>query len=280
MSKNVAVLFSGGLDSTYLVWKNLMDGNVVYPIYIEIENNKNKTIIEKNRIELLRKKFDDEFGDNITNINYIINVGIMNTSDDTLLFKQIPVWLFGLMYIQGMDIDEIQIAYVIKDDAISYLDDIQNIYKSYQPICDEMIPLKFPLFKMMKDEMANSLPKEYLDLIYSCENPLNIGNESDVIISYDACCKCVPCKVIISSEYYGIGKFPKNYDNYLVEQYVYKLNRLGYNVVDSKGADYYNTKNRAVEPTPRQLTIDFGDDFNIDFGYELMKNDNLINYNG
>ena len=50
MSKKVAVLFSGGLDSTYLVWKNLKDGNEVQPIYIEIQNNKVKSTIEKNRI--------------------------------------------------------------------------------------------------------------------------------------------------------------------------------------------------------------------------------------
>jgi len=55
--KKVAVLFSGGLDSTYLVWKNLNEGNIVYPIYIEIENNITKTILEKNRIELLYKEF-------------------------------------------------------------------------------------------------------------------------------------------------------------------------------------------------------------------------------
>ena len=53
MSKKVGVLFSSGLDSTYLVWKNLKDGNTVVPIYIEIENNKRKTILEKNRIKLI-----------------------------------------------------------------------------------------------------------------------------------------------------------------------------------------------------------------------------------
>ena len=55
MSKKVAVFFSGGLDSTYLVWKNLSDGNTVLPVYVEIENNEVKTILEKNRMESVYK---------------------------------------------------------------------------------------------------------------------------------------------------------------------------------------------------------------------------------
>lgn len=47
MNKKVAVLFSSGLDSTYLIWKNLNEGNEVFPIYITISNNENKTILEK-----------------------------------------------------------------------------------------------------------------------------------------------------------------------------------------------------------------------------------------
>ena len=56
--KRVGVLFSGGLDSTYLVWKNLKEGNTVVPIYLEIANNEDKSKLEKNRIELLRKVFN------------------------------------------------------------------------------------------------------------------------------------------------------------------------------------------------------------------------------
>ena len=53
MSKKIAILFSGGLDSTYLMWKALKAGHDVYPIYIEVRNNEIKSLIEKQQCELL-----------------------------------------------------------------------------------------------------------------------------------------------------------------------------------------------------------------------------------
>lgn len=41
--KKVGVLFSGGIDSTYLIWKNLKEGNYVIPFYVEIINNEKQT---------------------------------------------------------------------------------------------------------------------------------------------------------------------------------------------------------------------------------------------
>ena len=76
MSKKVAVLFSGGLDSTYLVWKNLTDGNDVQPIYVEVENNQTKTILEKNRTDLLVQEFCKEFPGKIHDIRYMIKVNV------------------------------------------------------------------------------------------------------------------------------------------------------------------------------------------------------------
>jgi 7-cyano-7-deazaguanine synthase in queuosine biosynthesis len=80
--KKVAVLFSGGLDSTYLIWKNLKDGNQVFPIYVEIQNNETKTILEKNRTELLFREFSKEFNSpekyirQIHEIHHAISVGV------------------------------------------------------------------------------------------------------------------------------------------------------------------------------------------------------------
>ena len=122
-SKRVGVLFSGGLDSTYLVWRNLEDGNEVVPIYIEISNNENKSKLEKNRIEALWKLFDDVYGNKIDRIVYSIKIDI--NAADNLTFKQVPVWVSGLVYSQNHGVQELQIGYVGGDDAIGHLDDIK-----------------------------------------------------------------------------------------------------------------------------------------------------------
>jgi hypothetical protein len=266
MGKRVAILFSGGLDSTYLMWKNLKDGNEVTPIYVEIENNEVKTIIEKNRVKLLCKEFRKEFDDTksmferkqVNDLVFAIKVGV-HANEGSLYFKQVPIWLFSVVFLQGMDnVDEIQIGYVSNDDAISYLDDIQNIYKSYQAISEPMKPLVFPLTKMKKYKMAHELPKQYRDLIFSCEMAKIVGSKDAEIIKYEACCDCVPCKHIIADDYYGFGEYPEPYHKNLDYQHVRALHRKGYKVVDKNGNEFLGGDEiQAPQSAPYQLKLYF-----------------------
>ena len=256
MSKRVAILFSSGLDSTYLVWKNLKDGNTVIPIYIEIQNNYNKVMMEKNRVGLLMKEFQDEFNSNddtykcdeklLHDVEYAASVNV-NICEDSLYFKQIPIWMFGVVFLQSLKVDEIQIGYVSNDDAIPYLNDIKKIYKSYQSICDKMIPLVFPLSKMKKWQMAKDLPKKYMDLIYTCENPRIIESTKDnEFIEYKPCCCCIPCKTIISTNYYESNNYPENYKEQMLHDKVNEIHRHGYRVVDENGEDYMKKREQIM----------------------------------
>jgi hypothetical protein len=312
MSKKVAVLFSGGLDSTYLVYKNLKEGNTVYPVYIEITNNQVKSLIEKNRIELLRREFLKEFklpshgyNEPVARINYLLNVGVV-ANESSLHLRQLPVWMLGLSFMQSMGVDEIQIGYVSNDDAISYLDEIQAIYKSYQLICEPMIPLVFPLTKKHKFQIADELPHQYMKYIFSCENA-DLVNQKDrdklgemgktpvhdfvrdtdedsiEMIEYEACCNCVPCRTIISSNYYGKGYYPDSYKKNLYDSAIRALERAGYSVKDERtGAeykkkveddDYWKVVAQAPEPKPlRREYIQMDFDFDAAVAPEYMKN--------
>ncbi len=287
MSKKVAVLFSGGLDSTYLVWKNLKDGNEVTPIYIEIENNKTKTILEKNRIELLWKRFSIEFNDEndylkrpLNGIQYAVSVGV-KANENSLYFTQMPIWIFALTFCQSMDVDEIQIGYVMNDDAISYLEDIQNMYKAYQPICEPMKPLTFPSSKRKKYQMAKELPRQYLELIFSCEMATIIGPEDAEIIQYEPCCECVPCSHIIESDYYGTGHFPENYNKNLIKYHARKLIDRGCKVLNEEGKEfhYYGwDEDLAVKAPdePRQLAIEFPGSVTLERDDEIEADDSNL----
>jgi len=60
--KKILIPFSGGLDSTYLVYKNLKEGNFVIPVYIEIiDAVQNKIIIEKQQAKKIAKKLKKRF---------------------------------------------------------------------------------------------------------------------------------------------------------------------------------------------------------------------------
>jgi hypothetical protein len=257
MSKSVAVLFSGGLDSTYLVWKNLKEGNRVYPIYIEISNNNEKVLLEKNRINLLFELFYEEFGFNINRIETILSVNVNHCCYGELMFKQMPIWIFGLLFYQER-IDEIQIGYVGNDDALSYLDDIQKIYNSYKTIYanNKLVPLKFPLKKAFKVEMAHELPSKYFNLIVSCENP-TIINSNEKIIKYKPCCECTACKRIINSDYYGMNSFPDYYREEIKKNKIKELQNIGYKIFNENGDEIKRENWECPKREPFQLKLDF-----------------------
>jgi len=270
MAKTVAILFSGGLDSTYLVWKNLKEGNCVIPIYVEIRNNRVKTILEKNRIELLwnefSKEFNVDFKSNIANIQYPVALDVF-ACEDSLYFKQIPIWMFTVVFLQSLNVDEIQIGYVSNDDAIPYLEDLQNIYKSYQAICEPMKPLIFPLAKEKKLSMARQLPKKYLDLIFSCENATIISDEKAELIEYEACCECAACKVVVANNYYETGKFPDSYKKNLINYHFDMINKhyhYDYRLINRDGIEYNRWGSvelcKAISNEPVQLEIPFQED--------------------
>jgi 7-cyano-7-deazaguanine synthase in queuosine biosynthesis len=200
MSKIITVLFSGGLDSTYLIYDNLLLGNVVQPIHIKIKNNENKSLTEEQAINNLMEILP-EYGKIKTLIKHEILVGNGGGEID---FKQMPSWMMGLLYSVTQKTDEIHIGYVCGDEIVSYLKDIKKIYKSYQPFFDFKLPkLKFPLVKKHKSVIYSKLPKNIIENLVYCETPLKTKN------GFKKCNKCYPCnkyKYLIDIDETIIGK--------------------------------------------------------------------------
>lgn len=204
--KDVAVLFSSGLDSTYLVYKNLEEGNDVTPVYIEIKNNENKAKIEKQNVKMLYKLFRKKYH-NINSPKFVVAIDV-NVIDHSLIFSQVPIWIFGMMYMPLTRFDEIHIGYVANDDAISYAKEIQTLFNAYKWLCHkpEKFPkLKFPLLKHKKYQMVDELPEEYKPFVTSCENPKLLHYymkvDEDRMQFFEPCGQCDPCKRIIRDQH-------------------------------------------------------------------------------
>lgn len=261
-NKRVGVLFSGGLDSTYLVWKNLKEGNTVVPLYIEIQNNGDKPKLEKNRIEVLRTMFNEEFDNRVEDIRYSLSVEVISSSDGIHL-QQVPIWLMGMLYGQG-ELDELQAGYVANDDAISYLSDIKKIYNSYRTMVDDLVPLTFPLMKCQKWYIINELPMNYRNLTVTCEGPRIVGDENDEILDYEPCGNCVACKKILNYDNFGGGLSDK-YKKLKFENAMEIVESLGDGRVETKNEDGRYFKIIEVEeppslqcsPEPHQLSFSF-----------------------
>ena len=257
--KKVGVLFSGGLDSTFLIWKNLKDGNTVVPFYFEIENNQKKPMLEKNRIELLYNEFNKEFDGKIEPIKYVLKILVTDFSNN-LFFKQIPIWILGMLFSDQKGLSEIQFGYVMNDDAISYLDDIKKIYKSYSTITDTLVPITFPLRKWKKCAILEDLPENYRNLVVSCENPILIGNEDAEILKYKPCGHCVPCQHILDSDNYN-SSLSDDYKKQKLDQAMQVINSLGKAETKQENGRFYHMIEMddpmKADPEPCQMEINF-----------------------
>jgi len=281
--KDVALLFSGGLDSTYLLYKNLKDGNRVTPIFVEIKNNGDKVALEKNRIELIYKVLKREFNHLLRPIHYSLVLNV-EAREDSLYFKQMPIWMLALLYSQECG-SEIQIGYTTNDDAIPYLDDIRKIYRSYEAISDKLIPITFPLLKIPKFQMFKELPYALQSLIVSCEEPritnINVKDGEDVIIEYEPCCECAACRHIIAGNYYNTFEFPKYYEEKMHNLRISKLIGEGYKIIDSKGVDIHEKLDtewkqlleKQNKPQWIQATLDL--DFDMIYDHNLRDKNRL-----
>ncbi len=218
-TKKVAILWSGGLDSTFLVYDNLRRGNEVTVFYNRLNNNQEKTDLEIKSIVKNSKLFSEDFtnsfhsniGEPFQDFHYLIADRVI---DSYFAFKQAPLWLLSAAYIGASHraFKEVQIAYVMSDQAISYIEEFKRIYNSYKLLCDDLpyAELLFPLIKTQKKSIVQDLPLKYLKNIWFCEEPLKVPEslqEEFLDKEYIPCSNCDPCK-----RFNTIVDFSKFYD--------------------------------------------------------------------
>lgn len=211
--KNLLISFSGGLDSTYLVYSNLKKGHYVTGLYTTIENNRNKVQVEKHQIEKITELFNQEFPGKFT-LHYGIAIDVPYSGD--ILFKQIVIWLISLLY-HNPRYDEVQIGAVMNDDMLSYLDEIKKIWGSFAFLNEKHPPLTFPLTKISKLHIAEALPRNYKDLVVYCENPTIIEpiTNKNKELKFENCNHCHSCKRYkFDSDYLGIDYGQINHKNW------------------------------------------------------------------
>lgn len=194
--KDVFVLWSGGLDSTFLVEKNLIDGNSVTVGYAKLNNNEKKTEKELASIKKMLGIFKTRCPGTVRDLG-VISEHLFNLGSGNLTLKQLPVWINSLLYLDR-NYEEIQIGYTMNDDAISYIPDIHKIYDAYRGLMTrDMSPITFPLMKQKKADTLYLISDDIRKLIVFCED-----ERSDFC---GTCHSCLRMKDTIRecSEWYG-----------------------------------------------------------------------------
>lgn len=177
-NRTVLCLLSGGWDSTYM-YSNFLDANwSVTDLYIDIENN-----TEKSKRELLAiSNIKNSLSNNIY-AQQVCKTAI-NATNNLALSQIIP--LLSSLATTVRNEKYVAIGYVIGDDAISFLDEITALWNSLTVFLFNKPQLIFPLKQTSKITIYNYLrEKKLLEHTTYCE--------SESIIDNNHCGKCIPC---------------------------------------------------------------------------------------
>lgn len=191
-AKKSYVLWSGGLDSTYLIQKLLSENpnQIVIAGYVEIMNNEAKTKTELAAVEKMSDVLKVLYPNRFQFRGTVYKCEVKQTSNWMPLL-QMPIWISAVMSTTPHDVQDICIGYVMNDCAISYLNELQALMKTYATkLCQPNFPkIKFPLSKINKEEIHNNILGELKQFVVWCEMP---NKESDG--TFKPCGRCVSCQ--------------------------------------------------------------------------------------
>ena len=183
----ILIPWSGGLDSSALIYKRLSEGHEVTAVRFELQNNREQSKAEADAVRRIGHILRDDF-----NFSLSFSDAADPAASIELFFGgyvQPAVWasLLGFYAASRGSIDAVEMAYVMRDDAISFLPEISRQFKNSYIIAgrsdSKSCPkISFPLIKLTKAELWASLPRRIRYSIHFCE------------YSDRACGQCSSCK--------------------------------------------------------------------------------------
>lgn len=206
--KHPLIVFSGGMDSTYLLWKALEQGNV-HTCYLNATQSQDKVPMEIAARKLITPVLERLTGnkvltDSVLNYNkgkklYVTTDGydqnVNDPSPEDMTWGQAYLWIFGLLQLSNYRIhSEIQMGYILGDSISCRLDNIQQawyhlqMFSKYKPL-----ELNFPISLREKSQILDELPRELIRHIWTCELPA-VSVDAFHEKTYEPCGHCHACR--------------------------------------------------------------------------------------
>jgi 7-cyano-7-deazaguanine synthase in queuosine biosynthesis len=189
---NILALVSGGFDSTAMIHRALVDGHRVTPLYVSTIIHENQKKHEQQALKTILYYLSTKYGELISNRPTVLELGSLQSSKAGL--QQPPLWLYGAFLESQQDItyDEVWVGYITEDHALSYSDEIKNLWKALNaftpPFANKIPELKFPMMKWLKYDTINYVVEKMPEVFYAiqyCEFPKEDGT---------TCGTCHSCK--------------------------------------------------------------------------------------
>jgi len=179
------VFWSGGLDSTTLIYLLLTRGYKVCAGRVLLDNNGAQLAAESVAIEHLTALLNRDFPERFT-CEEAMKVEVKSCCDEMILSQPV-LWVTAAAMV-AKDCEVVAFGYVMHDCAISFLPEIVAAYEALTSFRCGIIPrIVFPFRKNMKEELIHLLPEEYQARIVWCERPTKRGK---------VCGSCKSCQTM------------------------------------------------------------------------------------
>lgn len=213
MSKHPLLVFSGGMDSSYMLWKQLEQGDV-YTCYIKASQSQDKIPMELAARKKIIRFFESKTGNRVIS-DIIVNLGnsfLVKETDPTdgstkrswnnvipdHTFGQAPLWQFGMQFAaDGTRHSKICMGVVMGDQISMHLGDLAlawqhtSAFSRYEPV-----PLEFPLMHKSKDAILREMPLEIIRDLWICELPAQAGDDVPDDVQFVPCERCAACETM------------------------------------------------------------------------------------
>lgn len=200
---NVVINLSGGFDSTYLLYKYLIENKEIILHHCNLINHEGRNVVEKTAVKKIIQWFKDNNMDTFLYYETTFDYGNL-----PYIIKDIEVLaLFTGIILrcpQFSNIKEIAISANAHDESNNPNDfSVINRKKIIETIKFPHIEpeLTFPIIHMTKSEIIKSMPKDLVKLVWFCRKPQYFDSQDNRVslqetenAVYAKCCTiCATC---------------------------------------------------------------------------------------
>lgn len=201
--KRVLLMFTGGLDSTYLLRKLLSEGNMVDLLYVTgvacSKKHENELIARQQIIDTF--KADESLPGRIV-AEQIANLRQYSMDNDNvgMAFQQVLPWFYSLMkHVNPEKHKYAAMGYVNGDSVAYWLPKVEIAWRELMQVVypiedanDPILKLALPLMTTTKRTIIKSLGRDLLSKIWVCELPISVTSD-DAPKYKSACDQCPAC---------------------------------------------------------------------------------------
>lgn len=193
-SNVVGVVYSGGWDSTLLMLRNIEAQRFIQPILFGYVDD---DVIREIGLKILSAKYGRFILPPISVSPLTIGGNVENNCCGQQAYIH---FMLGFLPVDLLPmLSEIQVGYVMNDDAISFLDELRSLTKTHFEIQQKLnVPVTYPLTKISRDEVHEEVKQKLGDFCtcISCERPDTkfYKKGDDLVMLMEACGDCVSCR--------------------------------------------------------------------------------------